>query len=58
MINMINIYMPNEIKKWDREFLEAKFFSLQFITNQLINYINNNDETFNSILKKMEENNA
>lgn len=55
MIKGINIYTPKEIKKWDREFLEAKFFSLQFITNQLINYANNNDETLKDILKKMEE---
>ena len=50
MIKKINIYRPEEIKKWDREFLEAKFFSLQFITSQAINHANNGDKLIKEIL--------
>ena len=50
MIKMINIYTPKEIKNWDREFLEAKYFSLQFITSQAINHSNEADEIIKEIL--------
>ena len=51
---MINIQTPKEIKNWDREFLEAKYFSLQFITSQAINHSNEADEI---IIQQNEERN-